>query len=270
MEGRLESASKGTAPPKLPPYLHGCLAQESLDSGLRGISQQSWRSAVVAAGIECSDPIALFDQLVGGDLGTVTQAQIASLRQALKANADAILTAQISATRLLHHHQEVVCGGKVAAAALVIADPMMLSPHKVAAVYNTAIMDRLVSYCRSFDDNIRLLPVSSGNMGVLWQRAVYLSLLVASDKLTGSARLAAFETAHAQSDVKTDIRDLRALALDPETWGPFAQASGTSAESPLVQSALEALEAAYVLVVNQYREAVYDGSKGMDKFMPKP
>ena len=126
MEGRLRSASLCSAPPMLPTHLHGCLAQESLDSGLRGISHTGWIQAVTAAGIEGIEPKALFQQLLDGQLGTVTQDQIAALRKSLRENPNAILTANISATRLLHHHQEVVPSGRIAAAALVIADPMML------------------------------------------------------------------------------------------------------------------------------------------------
>ncbi len=269
MEGRLESASKGTAPPSLPPHLHGCLAQEFLDSGLRGISQHGWQLALSESGIVHTDPIALFQQLVNGSLGEVTQAQITKLRASLRTNANSVLKVQISATRMLHHHQEVVPSGRIAAAALVIADPMMLSPHKVAAVYSTPIMDRLRSYCQSFDDNVRLLPGCASTIGRQWQRAVYASMLWASDCLTGGGQLAVFAASHGTTTLQKDIDDLRAFVLTEQAWGAWAKASGAAAVNAEVQQVLQALETAYVAVVNQYREAAYGSAQNLEKFIPR-
>lgn len=258
MEGRLESAAANSRPPALPAYLHGCLAQETLDSGLRGISGVAWQKALSAAGVT-GDPQTVFQQLVLAQLDGVTPAQIAAIQQSLRANPDAILTARISATRLLHHHQDVVPSGRVAATALVIADPMLLSPHKIAAVYTCPMIERLLSFCKSFDDNIRLLPVSAREVGKLWQRAVYLSMLRASDSLTGSSRVTEFASSHADSDVATDIADLRKLVTGATTWGRWATEDAASA--------VVALENAYVAVVNKYREEIQSGAS-MDKFLP--
>jgi hypothetical protein len=269
MEGRLESASKGTPPPSLPAYLHGVLQQETIDSGLRGVSKHGWQKALQDAGINgiTGDAASnLFNELLNGNLGLVTQTQVAFLRQSLRSNNNAILTAQISMTRLLHHHQEVIPSGQLAALALFISDPMMLSPHKVGAVYQTAMIERLKSYIKSFDDNIRLLPACAREIGVLWQRAVYLSMLLAADRLTGSSKVK-FAASRTNSDAQKDVDDMRPLLLNEATWGKWAAAAGSAASVPEVKQALDALEAAYVQVVAQYRVAVQK-KEPLDKFMP--
>lgn len=269
MEGRLKSAASGDPLPDLPPHLHGCLSQEMMDSGLRGISKHAWQQAVTDAGITGVDAVELFNQLVGGELGTVTQAQVADIRKALRANADAVLTAKICATRLLHHHKEVVPSGRIAGSALVIADPMMLSPHKIFVVYETSVMARLRTYCDSFDDNIRLLPACADDTGPPWQRAVYLSMLLACDKVMGTTLVAHFEKSHATTDTKTDIADLKALILDAANWGTYATLSGKTSQVPDVGRVLEALEFGYVTVVDQFRQAIYDEVGNLEKFYPK-
>lgn len=267
--GRLESASSGVEPPPLPDHLHGCLTQEFLDTGLRGFSVYHWSQAVAQAGIETEDPVAFYHQLMAGNLGSVTQDKIAKLRAALRADANAVLKVMIPATRLLQHHQEVIPAGRVGAAALVIADQMMLAPDKVFAVYKSPVIDRIRSYSKSFDDNVRLLPRESDQIGVLWQRAVYLSMLMASDRLTGQKLLSKFARSHRETSVAEDIADLKALILNPESWGKWATASGDAATSADVKAVLEALELGYIQVVNQYRDDIYDAKK-MEKFLPRP
>jgi len=274
METRLESHSKGQQPPKLSPHLHGCLWQIRLDSGLRGISQQGWRKVVSALnGISpavSADPVALYNQLVSGEKSELSADQLTQLKGAIAANSDQILKVEIPATALLHHHQEVIACGKIAACALVIADPMMLSPHKVAAVYETAMIDRVTSYVTSFDDNIRLLPQSARLSGTLWQRAVLLSVLEAADRLNGnSSLLDGFKTSHAGTSLDVDVADLRSLVLNPTSWGQYSQAAGSAASNADVKLALQTLEAAYVAVVGQYRQSVYlTGSQKLAKFYP--
>lgn len=268
MERRLESASLGTAPPEVPRHLHGCLEQVTFDSGLRGISLQGWKAALAASGIETKAPVALFRRLIDGKASELTSESVEELARQLANLPHAVLSVKIRAADLLHHHQEVAPAGRKAAEALVIADPMMLSPHKVASVYNTAIVERLDSYLKSFEDNIRLLPRSANRFGRLWQRAVYLSLLDAADRLNGTSLLVAFKNGRPGGSLKQDIDDLRALVLAPATWGSFAHATGTPADSDDIRRALEALENAYVATVNQYREAAYAGHEDLNSFYP--
>ena len=160
MEQRLESHSRGQQPPPLPGHLRGCLSQIRIDSGLRGISGQAWQKVANRLPLSTTtDQLVLFNQLINGENTELSADQLMQLRTALSNVAsDQILKVEIPATSLMHHHQEVIPEGEKAATALVIADPMMLSPHKVAAVYDTAIIERVTAYVRSFDDNIRLLP----------------------------------------------------------------------------------------------------------------
>jgi hypothetical protein len=272
MEQRLESHSQGQHPPLLTKHMRGCLSQIRLDSGLRGISQQGWRKVV--GGLKpavTADPLVLFNQLVSGEKTELSADQLFQLKIAITASvSDQILKVEIPATALMHHHLEVIPSGHKAAAALVIADPMMLSPHKVAGVYNTAMIERVASYVASFDDNIRLLPKSASKSGSIWQRAVLLSVLEAADRLNGNTSLLdGFTASHATTSVEEDVAGLSALVLTPANWGKYAQASGTAATNADVKLALETLEAAYVTVVAQYRQAVYlTGGQKMSKFYP--
>lgn len=269
LEDRVESASKGIAPAELPAYLHGCLQQEFIDSGLRGVSKHGWQQALAEADILVGYPVALFNELLIGNIARVTQEQIAMLRSALHHNTVAILSAQINMTRLLHHHQEVMASGQIAGMALYISDPMMLSPHKVAAVYSNALFERLKSFCQSFDQSIRLLPQCAKNMGIVWQRAVYLSMLLAADRLSGNTnKVSEFEAGHQTSDIKQDVDDLRAIVRNSATWGSWADVAGKAASVATVKQALETLEAAYICVVDQFRVAIQSGAR-LDKFVPK-
>src|SRR5262249_41942347 len=146
------------------------------------------------------------------------------LRLRIPLTASAILHVDVDSATLLHHHQEVIESGRIAAKALVIADPMMLSPHKVAVAYQNALIKRVASFVASFDDNNRLMPKDARANGTRWQRAVYLSMLVAADRLCGTARLAQFKDGHADTRLDKDVDDLRALLLDESTWCRFAQA----------------------------------------------
>lgn len=262
---RLESAALGKKPRELPPHLHGVLSQIRLDSGLRGISKCGLIRAYAEAGIETSDPVAHLNSVLGGTT-TLSQQELTHLRVPLLA--EAILRVDVDSATLLHHHQEVIESGRIAAESLVIADPMMLSPHKVASVYKTAFFKRIESFVASFDDNNRLMPKGARVAGIRWQRAVYLSMLVAADRLCGTSRLNEFKLAHAQSSPAKDVDALRALIVKEETWCRFAQVEGTMDTNPDVRTAISALERAYVEVVNQFRKAVV-GGEALDRFYPE-
>ncbi len=256
IEGRLESASKDVLPPKLPDHLHGALSQMKLDSGLRGLSGHGWREAIRLCGLQIADPVALFDQLLGGDLVSngLSDTSLRALNSSLSKVDNAVLRADVNASSLLHHHQEVILSGSMAASALVIADPMMLSAHKVLPVYQTAIHHRLEQYVGSFDDNIRLLPYMAQLHGARWQRAVYLAIVRAADLLSGSTLVAQFQSTNESTTVQEDICSLRALILKTETWGTFAQSAG---DSPEAKQVIETLKSTYETLVNEYRQAVY-------------
>ena len=268
IENRLESAAQGKQPQELPVHLQGILSQIKLDSGLCGISKHGLTTAFEVAGIKRKHPHKLVEEILRGKL-TISLDQLATLKAAIIEHA--VLSVLVDSATLLHHHQEVMESGRMAAEALVIADPMMLSPHKVAAVYDNAFIERLKSYVASFDDNNRLLPKGAQEKGQHWQRAVYLSMLSAADRLCGSALVASFEETHEQSSVLEDIDDLRVLILDETTWCKYAAASGRATESDDIKLALSSLEDAYVDVVNQFRRAIYaDGDeRTLTKFYPR-
>lgn len=265
VEARLESAALGKRPRELPPHLHGVLSQIRLDSGLRGISKYGLVRALAEAGIEVSDPVEYINCLLDGRC-TITDVDLLHLRVPLLNYA--VLTVDVDSATLLHHHQEVIESGRVAAEALVIADPMMLSPHKVASVYKNAFIERLKSFVASFDDNNKLMPKSARVASTRWQRAVYLSMLLAADRLTGSSKMDEFKSTHPGGSPAKDVDALRTLLLQDGTWGRFAQVEGTM-EDPDVRRASAALEAAYVDVVNQFRKAVYTGGETLECFYPE-
>ena len=268
IENRLESAAQGKQPQELPVHLQGILSQIKLDSGLCGISKHGLAKAFEACGLKRKHPHKLVEDILRGKL-TISLDQLASLKAAIIEHA--VLSVLVDSATLLHHHQEVKQSGRMAAEALVIADPMMLSPHKVAAVYNNAVIERIKSYVASFDDNNRLLPKGAQEKGQHWQRAVYLSMLSAADRLCGTTLVASFESAHEETSVIEDIDDLRKLVLDGKTWCNYAEASGRATDNDYVKLALAALEAGYIDVVNQFRRAIYaeGDEKTLTKFYPR-
>lgn len=267
IEARLESAAKGRKPRALPHHLQGILSQIKLDSGLCGISKHMLSAAFAEAELESDDPAGVVEDILDGKL-TISMDELARLKTAIIENA--VLQVLVDSATLLHHHQEVMDSGRLAAEALVIADPMMLSPHKVASVYSNEVIERLKSYVVSFDDNNRLLPKGAQEKGLQWQRAVYLSMLSAADRLCGTTLLATFEREHTATTVVEDIDDLRLLIIAETTWCKYARASGKACENADVQLALSKLEEAYVEVVNQYRKTIYaDGDeRSLTKFYP--
>lgn len=266
IEARLESAALGKKPKELPPHLHGVLSQIRLDSGLRGISKLGLARSFAEAGIATSDPVKFINELFDGTR-TATDQDLVHLRIPLLAQS--VLHVEVDSATLLHHHQEVIESGRIAAEALVIADPMMLSPHKVASVYKIALIKRLEAFVASFDDNNRLMPKGARVAGVRWQRAVYLSMLLAADRLCGGSSMSEFKSLHACGSPAKDVDALRAVILQEKTWGRFAQAEGTMDESVDVKQAIAALEVAYVETVDQFRKAVYAGGEALECFYPE-
>jgi hypothetical protein len=263
---RLESAATGKKPRELPPHLHGVLSQIRLDSGLRGLSKIGLATSFEEAQIDASDPVAFIDAILDGT-STISNDQLFRLRLPLLHYA--VLSVDVDSATLLHHHQEVVDSGQIAAKALVIADPMMLSPHKVASVYKVAFIKRLESFVASFDDNNRLMPKDARESGTRWQRAVYLSMLLAADRLCGTSSMNEFKAMHPCGSPAKDVDALRAVLLQEKTWGRFAQVEGTMESNADVKQAISALEAAYVDVVNQFRKAVYTGGVTLECFYPE-
>lgn len=263
---RLESAALGKKPRELPAHLHGVLSQIRLDSGLRGISKHGLARALAEAQIETSSPVEWLNSVLDGT-STIKNEEILRLRIPLLASA--VLTVDVDSATLLHHHQEVIESGRIAAAALVIADPMMLSPHKVASVYKTALIKRIEAFVASFDDNNRLMPREASSASTRWQRAVYLSMLLAADRMCGTSRVGEFKHARSKSSPAEDVDALRAILVDETTWCRFAQAEGTSESSADVQTAIATLERAYLDVVDQFRKSAHAGGEALDRFYPE-
>lgn len=266
IEARLESAALGKKPKELPPHLHGVLSQIRLDSGLRGISKQGLARALAEARIETTDAVEYFNSMLDGTR-TVSDQDLLHLRIPLLSQA--MLSVEVDSATLLHHHQEVIESGRIAAEALVIADPMMLSPHKVASVYTIAFVKRLEAFVASFDDNNRLMPKAARVTGTRWQRAVYLSMLLAADRLTGSSSVEEFKRTNPCGSPSKDVDALRVVILQEKTWGRFALEEGTMEANVDVRRAISALEAAYVDVVDQYRKAVHAGGETLECFFPE-
>lgn len=264
IEARLESAAKGKNPRSLPRHLNGILSQIRLDSGLRGVSKHGLLKAFAEAQLKRKNPAGLIEDILDGKL-KISIAELARLKASIIKHA--VLRVDIDSSTLLHHHQEVLDSGRLAAEALVIADPMMLSPHKVASVYKIAMIDRIKAYVASFDDNNQLLPKDAHEMGIRWQRAVYLSMLSAADRLCGTKLMASFSKEHQETSTIADVDDLRALILNQNTWCKYARAKGNACENADVERFIAVLEEAYVDVVEQFRQAVY--SNGDDQALLK-
>jgi hypothetical protein len=86
---------------------------------------------------------------------------------------------------LLAHHDDVD-NGKIAAMALTVADPLLLSPHKIIeSSFEETLGKRVRSFLNSFSANVTFLPQAQKAIGKLWQKELLDSMLKAVSELTG-------------------------------------------------------------------------------------
>lgn len=151
-------------------------------------------------------------------------------------NKDLFVIPMVSGTSLFSHNLELE-NFTIAALILEIADPLLLSPHKlmVEGVKETSL-EQIEDFLESFDKNIIHLPKDSSIGGKIWQRDLYFSLIKAADELTNKNKQAEFnlKLKHLEAKyhpfltisteeinlhiIEDQIKQLISLIKDPETW----------------------------------------------------
>ena len=142
----------------------------------------------------------------------------------------------ISAKSLFASYLEVE-DDTIAALALEISDPLLLSPHKLLAegVKDTAY-EQIMDFLDSFYKNILYLPFEAKMGGKIWQRDLYVSIIISADKLTGQDNLNKFLSKYSDLDdiykpnltssaqnidlsiIEKQIDELTQLIQDTNTW----------------------------------------------------
>jgi hypothetical protein len=172
--------------------------------------------------------------------------------QALWEQAQRIITEQpghyainpkVKGGSLTSHHMEME-KAPLAALGLAIADPLLLSPHKVMAqTAGSTVLARIASFVNSFDNNIRFLPKEAQDNGKTWRNQVLLSMLAASDALTGNRLL---EDDMAIIPLLQDDEALKNKVLSPETWrGPQGNFDTVPPDAETFGQVLNALKSHY-------------------------
>lgn len=193
--------------------------------------------------------------------GKITNSvRIQGLRQALK-SADAFVPVKVSGLSLLSHHEEVIPSGRKAALALINSDPLLLSPHKVlqASKPDESLLSGITSFVNSFNHNIQDLPKVSQAEAKAWQRAVYVALLEAADKLAGQDMVKPFLEESRSMDIPDQLDRLRSLLINPATW---QRVGAIQASDPRFQECVRRIESRYLRMTRLFRDANmrHDGS----------
>lgn len=181
MHKRFKAPSKNEVLPVLPREVETELKQQgvSLSTDLRTITRQALSQ--IAGSSE--NAAAYYQQLVTGQITDETK--LAQVREQLKNTPNGITSPKASATSLLAHHEDVD-NGKVAAMALTVADPLLLSPHKIIeSSFEETLGKRVRSFLNSFAANVTFLPQAQKTLGKLWQKELLDSMLKAVGELTG-------------------------------------------------------------------------------------
>lgn len=261
-EQRLAAPSIGEKPQKPDEALLALIDRAYLETGMRGISAQAWQRACEAAGMTAGPE--LFTDVVEGRINN--SPVIRTLAKTLADDPEAAVPVRVSGSSLLCHHDEITGSGKQAARALVVADPLMLSPHKiVVASYEETFVERLQAFISSFQQNVQYLPLSDQRDGKLWQRAVLISILKAADSVNANdgnppSLVKDFLKRHKRSELDEELLDLHRLCVGPDIWGPYAEARQDDAAFAAL---VESLRKEYAGMLVQYRRAMLanDGSE---------
>jgi hypothetical protein len=181
MHKRFKAPSKNESLPVLPREVETELEQQgvSLSTDLRTITRQALSQIIGSPEVATI----FYQQLVTGQITDETK--LAQVREQLKGTPNGITSPKASATSLLAHHEDVE-NGKVAAMALTVADPLLLSPHKIIeSSFEETLGKRVRSFLNSFAANVTFLPQAQKAIGKLWQKELLDSMLKAVGELTG-------------------------------------------------------------------------------------
>ncbi len=146
------------------------------------------------------------------------------IREKLEEN-HGIISIRVPGDNLFCHHQEVK-NAKLAAKSLIIADPMLLSPYKIVleGTQNTAL-GRILSFCDSFNDNVKYVALEYKYTAKNWQKKLYESILKSADELTGTSTLSDFQKNNENTSLDSQIKELFKLIKNNENWGIYANIS---------------------------------------------
>lgn len=227
---RFEASQKGEVPPLFPIALRNKMKEVQLETGIKGISTDKLKLIIK----ELSDK---YPELCGDfwqDMmyGEVKDKQLLlDVKNKLEQNGG-IIGIKVSSDNLFCHHKEVT-NAPLAAKSLIIADPMLLSPHKIIKEgTQKTIIGRIESYCDSFDKNVKNVPLEYLETAKEWQKKVYTSLIKSADELTGNNSLVHINFGNVFS-IDEQIKLIKTLINNRTTWGKYADLEPSSGNQGL-------------------------------------
>lgn len=223
---RFEAPQKNELPPQFPSEIREKMQKVTFETGIKGIIISRFKSALKELSAEYSESPGTFWQATM--LGKVKdKALLSDLKNMLEKNGG-IVDIKVNGDNLFCHHQEVM-NAPHAAKSLIIADPMLLSPHKIimeGSKEENTVLKRIQSFCKSFNNNIGNIPKESIGSSKQWQKEVYTSMIKSADDLTGSHYLQKFEENNA-SNIDEQIDTLSKILKDESTWGIYSNMEPT-------------------------------------------
>lgn len=240
---RFEASANRNKLEKFEKSIEMVLKNVYLETGIRGIPVKVFKKAIKSLTykyhfLENLDPMEVYNQILQGEIES--QELIADLSNSLKLvsspDNNVFEVPKVSGLSLFNHHIEVE-NASIAALSLEIADPLLLSPHKLleGGAKNSAI-EQIEDFLVSFERNVKFLPKDAQASGRIWQRDLYYSILAATDELTGNNKLESF---HSKFDhlpdeyklfqtnsshklnleiIEKQVKDLTLMIKDPDSW----------------------------------------------------
>jgi len=215
---RFLAPSKGELPQEVSFQTLKTLHKMPFETGILGINLDSLQKA-------CSELSSNFkeakaktpEEIHNGILsGKIKNSDfVNALRQKLQSDPKGIENHRIPGSTLLCHHLETSQDGRIPAATLIVADPMLLSPHKIILgnVESFNPVGRIESFLKSIDDNVNALPKDNQPKGKVWQKELLVSMANAADELSGRPN-----TDH----LKKSIEELSQNLKEPQSWGEYS------------------------------------------------
>jgi hypothetical protein len=244
---RFFAPSKNQPVPTLTPDQEAALDQASLATDLRTIEPNALREALELPADQALEPT--FQDLLEGK--NQDAQKLAAARTRLMNTPQAIQSPRVKGTSLLAHHADVK-EAPVAAMSLSIADPLLLSPHKIVeAGTQPTPMGRLKSFLGSIEDNINALPQQAQANGRKWLGDLYSGMLQAAQQLTGKPAVAAI------GQEEDTVKVKRQLLEQPDTWTALTENvdySNLNAKDPEQQPAWARLTTALKTAYQQAAE----------------
>lgn len=216
---RFIASQKGEVPPLFAPEMRKKMQEVSLGTGIMGVNVDKLKTAIEELSTEYPGLSSKFWQDIF--YGNVSDKKLLSDAKKNLDSKGAIVELKVKGDNLFCHHKEVQ-NAPFAANSLIVADPMLLSPHKIISEGSQkTILGRIESYCDSFNNNVKSVPIEYSGSAKEWQKKVLTSMVKSADELTGNKNI---QKANENSSLSMDeqIQKLIELIKNKETWGQYA------------------------------------------------